>query len=45
VRIYYNDSEGDENVISEDDDFQDALTYKQLKNIDILNLEMKIKGP
>ena len=36
LHIYFIDSEGDLNVMSEDEDLKDALKYRTMKNLDFL---------
>ena len=43
IEFYYEDSENDQNVISEEDDLRDAKKYKQLKNIDALKCAIRVK--
>lgn len=36
LHLYFIDSEGDLNVMSEDEDLKDALKYRTMKNLDFL---------
>ena len=41
MMCYYVDSEGDLNVISEDEDLDEAQAYMQAKNMKMLRVELK----
>ena len=38
LHIYFIDSEGDLNVMSEDEDLKDALKYRTMKSLDFLHI-------